>query len=423
MASISIIIPAYNEEKGIQEIVERVLNVQPDLAQIGISGFELLVVDDGSGDRTAQITRKLAEKSPELRLISHEGNKGYGAALKTGFNNADGDLVGFLDADGTYPPEYFPQLCEAALKDADLVIGSRMAGADSQMPMTRRIGNLFFANLLSLVGAQRVTDSASGMRVFKREILEQIYPLPDGLNLTPVMSTRAVHEGVKMVEVPIPYSERVGRSKLSVTQDGTLFLHSMIWTALSYNPVRLFGMLGLIGIGLALLIGLGLVVARLQGVQTLEAWNVIALYVGAISGVVGISLFALGAMFNYLVSLFHKKPVRQGLFGKPLFKTPVENYFGWLGLVALLFGLGVGLVSLFLGLNGWEMNRLWLYGLGSAMSILVGVQLMIYWVIIRTLEELSQREMIVASDLLKKNEHELEAGWSSELPTELTALE
>ena len=84
---------------------------------------------------------------------------------KTGFSKASGELIGFLDADGTYPPEYFPQLCQAALKGTDLVIGSRMAGADSQMPVTRRIGNFFFANLLSILGRQKVTDSASGMRV------------------------------------------------------------------------------------------------------------------------------------------------------------------------------------------------------------------------------------------------------------------
>ena len=423
MASISIIIPAYNEEHGIEEILNRVLNVQVDLVQVGVTGFELLVVDDGSQDNTVEITKRVAEGHPELRLISHEVNKGYGAALKTGFNAAEGDLVGFLDADGTYPPEYFPQLCEVALNDADLVIGSRMSGANSRMPITRRIGNLFFANLLSLMGRRRVSDSASGMRVFKRNILDQIYPLPDGLNLTPVMSTRAVHEGIIMAEVPIPYSERVGRSKLSVTQDGTLFLQSMIWTALSYNPVRLLGILGLTGIGLAMMIALGLAIARIQGVTTLEPWNVVALYIGAISGVVGVSLFCLGAMFNYLVSLFHKTPVRQGLFGKSIFKAPLEHYFGWLGLLAILLGIGIGLVSLYLGLNGWEMQRLWLYGLGSAMSILVGVQLIIYWVIIQTLEELSQREMLVASELLLDGAPEDSNSWPSELPNRVTAME
>jgi glycosyltransferase involved in cell wall biosynthesis len=178
-----------------------------------------------------------------------------GAALKTGFSEARGELIGFLDADGTYPPEYFPQLCLEALKGGELVIGSRMSGAESKMPLTRRVGNLFFATLLTLVGRQRVSDSASGMRVFKREVLERVYPLPDGLNLTPVMSTRAIHEGIRMVEVPIPYSERLGRSKLSVVRDGRIFLESIIWTALAYNPVRIMGTIGLVGVGLAFLAG------------------------------------------------------------------------------------------------------------------------------------------------------------------------
>ena len=193
------------------------------------------MVDDGSKDRTADVAQRILG----VTLVSHPRNKGYGAALKTGYSQARGELIGFLDADGTYPPEFFPRLCESALNGSDLVIGSRMAGEDSQMPLTRRVGNLFFATLLSLLGRQKVTDSASGMRVFKREILEHIYPLPDGLNLTPVMSTRALHEGIAIKEVPIPYSERVGRSKLSVIHDGRVFLQSMVWTALSYNPVRI----------------------------------------------------------------------------------------------------------------------------------------------------------------------------------------
>src|SRR5215208_3260631 len=239
MTILSIVIPAYNEETGIAEIASRVLSVEAALKNVGVERVELLVVDDGSKDRTAEV----AEGIPGVCLIRHPKNKGYGAALKTGFGKASGELIGFLDADGTYPPEYFPQLCQAALQGTDLVIGSRMAGEDSKMPFTRRVGNFFFANLLTLLSRQKVTDSASGMRVFKREILEQIYPLPNGLNLTPVMSTRALHEGVTIGEVPIPYSERVGRSKLSVIRDGRIFLQSMVWTVLSYNPVRILGMI------------------------------------------------------------------------------------------------------------------------------------------------------------------------------------
>jgi glycosyltransferase involved in cell wall biosynthesis len=399
MTMLSIVIPAYNEEKGIVEIMERVLTIRESLKAAGVDGMELLVVNDGSRDRTAEVADEVARKHEGVRIISHPKNRGYGAALKTGFAQAKGELVGFLDADGTYPPEYFPQLCREALDGAELVIGSRMAGADSQMPATRRLGNVIFATLLSVLGWQRVTDSASGMRVFKKETLARISPLPDGLNLTPVMSTRAVHEGVKMVEVPIPYSERVGRSKLSVVRDGRIFLTSMIWTVLSYNPVRILGILGLIGVAIAALVGLGLVIARLSGVTALTPWGVFALFTALVLGVAGISLFALGATFNYLVSLFYKEPIRQGLFGKPVFKKPLELQFGWMGVVALLGGLAVAIVSLILSLSGWEIARVWLYLLGGAMASLVGVQLVIYWLLIRVLEDLSQRETLARADM------------------------
>jgi hypothetical protein len=397
MTTLSVVIPAYNEEAGIADIAQRVLAVQDGLKAIGVDQMELLVVDDGSRDQTAQIASGISG----VHLIRHERNKGYGGALKTGFSQARGELIGFLDADGTYPPEYFPQLCVRAMNGSDLVIGSRMAGAESQMPVTRRIGNLFFATLLSLISHQRVTDSASGMRVFKREVLAHIYPLPDGLNLTPVMSTRAIHEGVKIAEVPIPYSERVGRSKLSVVRDGSIFLQSIVWTALAYNPVRIFGMIGLGGVAVALLVGLGLVTARLSGVTSLGAWGVAAVFAALVAGVTGISVFALGVTFNYLVSLFYQRPIRQGLFGRPIFKTPLDRHFGWMGLVATLAGLGVGTASLALGVQGWEIARLWLYLLGSAMLVLVGVQLVIYWILLRVLDELSQREMLTQRDMTR----------------------
>lgn len=395
MTILSVVIPAYNEEKGIAEIASRVLSVEPDLKKVGVDRLELLVVDDGSKDRTAEVASEISG----VTLVQHPQNKGYGAALKTGFSKANGELIGFLDADGTYPPEYFPQLCTAALNGADLVIGSRMAGEDSQMPLTRRIGNFFFATLLTILSRQKVTDSASGMRVFKREILEQIYPLPDGLNLTPIMSTRALHEGINIQDVPIPYSERVGRSKLSVIHDGRLFLQSIIWTVLSYNPVRILGLLGIGGLGAAALVFLGLVIARLSGVTSLGPWGVVALFVAMISAVAGIDLFALGATFNYLVGLFYKKPIRQGLFGKPIFKTPLEQQFGWMGILSIVVGLAIGLVSLSLGISGWEIERLWFYLLGSALIFLAGVQLVIYWLLLRVLEELNQREILTRQDM------------------------
>ncbi|MBE2223926.1 MAG: glycosyltransferase family 2 protein [Anaerolineae bacterium] len=395
MATLSVVIPAYNEEDGIAEICHRVLNVRDELHKVGIDDLELIVVDDGSSDRTVEI----AESIDGVGLIRHKQNRGYGGALKTGFSLSRGELIGFMDADGTYPPEYYPALCKEALGGYELVIGSRMAGAGSEMPKTRLLGNFFFANLLSLIGNQRITDSASGMRVFHREILERIYPLPDGLNLTPVMSTRAVHEKIKMIEVPIPYSERLGRSKLSVVHDGRIFLQSMVWTALTYNPVRILGIISLVLLGLASLIGLGLVIARLSGISSLGPWGVMAVYTAMVSAVVGVSLFALGTTFNYLVSIFHKQPMRQGMFGKPVFKRPLNYHFWWMGLLSLGAGTTIALASLYLSLNGWSTDRLWFWLLGSAMLTLIGVQLLIYWILLRVLEELGRREIEIQDEI------------------------
>ncbi|HVN53385.1 MAG TPA: glycosyltransferase family 2 protein [Anaerolineaceae bacterium] len=395
MTTLSVVIPAYNEEKGIADIIHRVQAVKEDLSKVGIDDLELLVVDDGSRDRTAEIISSV----PDVHLIRHVKNRGYGAALKNGFCQARGELIGFLDADGTYPPEYFPNLCKQALEGDDLVIGSRMAGAESKMPAVRRLGNFFFANLLTLVSNKKVTDSASGMRVFRRAILEQLYPLPDGLNLTPVMSTRAIHEGIKVTEVAIPYSERQGRSKLSALRDGRIFLQSILWTALEYNPVRILGLIGGLGLALAAFILAGLVLARLQGITSLLPWQVAALFAGLVLSVAGVSIFSLGTTFNYLVSLFYNRPIRQGLFGRPIFDPPLDRHFGWMGVLVLLVGLGIGLVSAVLGLKGWDMNRLWLYMLGSAMMILMGIQLVISWVVMRVLEDLSQRDHLIHRDM------------------------
>ncbi len=393
---LSVIIPAYNEEDGIAEIIDRVLAIQPQLEAVGVEGPELIVVDDGSKDRTVEIVRSYND----VRLIIHAQNHGYGGALKTGFSNATGNLLAFLDADSTYPPESFPKLCQAVINGADLVIGSRMAGAKSEMPPTRRLGNFIFANLVSLVGNQHVTDSASGMRVFRRETLERMYPLPDGLNFTPVMSTRAIHEGLKMVEVPIPYSERSGRSKLSVVKDGMRFFNSIIWTALSYNPVRILGLIGLTGIGFAAVVALMLIVLRANGINQLGPWGIFAVFSAAVLGVAGVSLFSLGAMFNYLVSLFQKKIEQRGLFGKPIFNPPLERQFWWIGGLAVIAGFIVGVGTLILGFNGWTLNQLWLWMLTSAMSTIIGIQLIVSWIVMRVLEEVSLRDVMQASDML-----------------------
>jgi glycosyltransferase involved in cell wall biosynthesis len=397
--TLSVVIPALNEEDGIADIIERVLAVKAPLAEVGVADLELIIVDDGSQDRTPEIVAGY----PEVTLVRHPVNQGYGAAIKTGFRQARGDLLAFLDADGTYPPESYPQLCRPIVEGrADVVIGSRMAGTDSEMPLVRRIGNTIFATLVSIISNRHVTDSASGQRVIHREALAKLYPLPDGLNFTPVMSTRAMYEDINVVEVPITYSERVGRSKLSVVRDGVRFLNTILITALTYNPARIFGLVGASLVGLGFLSTLWRTITRSRAKR--EESQLVSWYVGLVLGSAGVNIFSIGTVFNYLVSLFHKRPIRQGLFGQPLFRKPLESYFGWVGLGSILGG------SLFYSLSVWRRwDRTkqktevapWFPAASSTILVLTGLQLITSWLLTLILSELTKRDAKASKDLGK----------------------
>lgn len=394
---LSVVIPALNEEDGIADIIRRVQSVESALDEVGVGGLEIIVVDDGSSDQTAQVVTGF----PGVRLLRHEVNRGYGAAIKTGFYHARGQLLAFLDADGTYPPEQLPALCKVALgEQADVVVGSRRSGANTQMPLVRKVGNFIWSNLVSVVGNRRVADPASGMRVLRKQALERLYPLPDGLNFTPVMSTRSTYEQLRVVEIPIPYRERVGRSKLSIVRDGSRFLSTILWTALEYNPVRLLGGAGLAAVGVAGVVALALITLRLQGVNQLGQLGVFSLFAALVLAVAGVSLFCLGATFNYLVSLHHRKEMRKGLFGKPIFDPPIDHHFGWLGLVMGFAGIIAGGGSLVLSTSGWDISRIWFWLLSSAMLVLIGLQLIISWILMRVLEGLSERATRITDDLI-----------------------
>jgi glycosyltransferase involved in cell wall biosynthesis len=393
MTMLSVVIPAYNEEDGIAAIVERVLAIEPALHTAGVGALECIVVDDGSRDRTAEIVRGYA---PRARLIC-QANKGYGGAIKTGFHASQGELLGFLDADSTYPPEYFPEMCKAALNGADLVIGSRMSGASSEMPLVRRIGNTIFATLLSVVAGVRISDSASGQRVLRREVLPMLYPLPDTLDFTPAMSTRALHENVRMVELPIPYKERSGRSKLSVVRDGLRFFKSIVWTALTYNPVRIFG-----GVGAALLL-LGLLVGGLPLLAHLAGnrsdWPFPRFFGALVLAVAGITLYTTGTSFSYIVALFHKRPIRQGLLGPRGNGRKIEKHYWWLGLLALVAGISLYAAAVLFNLTSPSASASWFAPVASALMVLTGVQLVSAWGLARVLAELSLRDGRAAQDL------------------------
>ena len=220
MSKFSIVIPAYNEQDAIVSIISRCLEARQAIErQTALSPVEIVVDDDGSRDKT----RELAERLSESTLVVQPVNRGCGAALMTGFEAASGDYLGFLDADGTCDPLAFIALI-GALKDtgADMAVGNRLHPA-SKMPWLREIGNRFYAGVISWLTGARVSDSASGMRVFSRALLPRLRPLPTGLHFTPAMTARAACMGAKIAETPIPYADRQGQSKLNVVADGLRF--------------------------------------------------------------------------------------------------------------------------------------------------------------------------------------------------------
>ena len=234
--SLSIVIPALNEEDAIGGTIARCLASQERIKELaGLAHVEIVVVSDGSTDRTAEI----AQSYGGVKVIVFEKNRGYGAAIKEGWRQSGGSLLGFLDADGTCDPIYFAEMCRVSIEEsADVVLGSRL-GPESKMPGIRRFGNRVYAFLLGLLCGRQVTDTASGMRVVRRDSLKWLYPLPDGLHFTPSMSARALLNDLRLIEVPMRYEERIGRSKLSVVRDGVRFLKTIFAGVLCYRPEKL----------------------------------------------------------------------------------------------------------------------------------------------------------------------------------------
>ncbi len=198
----TIIIPAYNEEQGIEAVIKRCKKVCE-------KGDEILVVDDGSRDKTYEIAKKTG-----VTVVKHPQNKGKAFALKTGFDNAKNDIVITIDADCTYPPEYIPEMMKY-LKDYDIVVGSRFRnGIPKGLPIHRGLANIMGAQFTSILLRRKLTDITSGLRAFRKDIIKNCPIRAKGLDFEAEFTARAITRGYKYKEIPIIYEERAGQSKL-----------------------------------------------------------------------------------------------------------------------------------------------------------------------------------------------------------------
>ena len=313
---LTIVIPALNEEDAIGSTIERCLEARDAItANSPVSSVEIVVVNDGSTDRTPEIAAGFAD----IHLVNFERNRGYGAAIKRGFEIGTGDVVGFLDADGTCDPAFFATLCSALVDEqASVAIGSRM-GPDSRMPPIRRLGNRMYAFVLSALSNQVVTDTASGMRVIRRDVLRQLYPLPDGLHFTPAMSARVLMDDrLTIVERPMSYEERIGESKLRVCGDGIRFLHTILEMTLMWRPAKLFTSLAVLSLAVMTLVA-GHPIEMWFRLGRLEEDMIYRLLFCSLLGTVGVTLLSAGVLSGNLHRLLRDPP------GRPSFATALLN--------------------------------------------------------------------------------------------------
>jgi glycosyltransferase involved in cell wall biosynthesis len=347
--TLTIVIPAFNEEEAIGGTVSACLEAVTQIKQeSGVRDVELIVVSDGSTDRTAAIVRSFEN----VKLIEFAQNRGYGAALMEGFRHGSGSLVSFLDADGTCDPRIFGELARTAIEEnADVVLGSRL-GPESQMPRVRRIGNHLFAILLGLLCGKSITDTASGMRVIRRQALDWLYPLPTGLHFTPSMSARALLGGLRLVEVPMPYAERIGQSKLRIVSDGLRFTRVILHDVLCYRPERLF----LMAFAVCLIVAVSLAAYPVEyyaSHQCVEEWMIYRFLVCGLLGSAGYQLLIGTALAHRMARFGPQRHVSDSFWPVMVAKL----FEGWMivGFVAVL--TVVSLVILWPGLIEYAMTR------------------------------------------------------------------
>ncbi|MEQ1762317.1 MAG: glycosyltransferase family 2 protein [Pyrinomonadaceae bacterium] len=227
--SISIVIPAFNEERAVGDGIAELHEIL-DATDID---FEIIVVDDGSRDKTAR-----QAKAAGARVIQHRSNRGYGASLKTGILAASHDIIAITDADGTYPAQYLPEMIKE-LEHADMVVGSR-TGADVNIPLMRRPAKWCLRTMANYVAQAKIPDLNSGLRVFRRDVAVQYFAiLSDQFSFTTTITLAMLCDKYAVTYMPIDYRRRQGKSKIMPWDAGS-FGVLILRVAMLFRPLRVF---------------------------------------------------------------------------------------------------------------------------------------------------------------------------------------
>ena len=221
---VSIVIPAYNEEKSVGEMLSGLIELYPD--------FEIIVIDDGSTDNTYNIIKGLSVKT-----IRHSFNKGYGASIKTGIRAASGNFIATMDADGQHDPKDILKLIEK-IGGCDMVVGER--GEGSHKPFWRQHGKKVISWAANSLSRTYIPDLNSGLRIFKKDIaLKYIHLLPNGFSLSTTMTIAFLRDGYNIEYVPITVKKRSGKSTVNLF-DGLRALLLVIRLITLFSPLRIF---------------------------------------------------------------------------------------------------------------------------------------------------------------------------------------
>ena len=225
---VSVVIPVFNEEVTVGNIVTR---TKKTLEQLGVS-YEILVVDDGSDDRSADIAQEL--KAHVLK----KAHQGKGFALRSGFRQAKGELVVTLDADGSHQPEEIPLVLRYIRENkADFVIGSRFFNSEAnktKIPKINRTGNRMFNSLIRYLTGVQISDSQSGFRAIRSSLIKRMKLGSHGYEVESEMLVKALKMGARVAETPISFVQRtMGSSKLDPVKDGVRILYAIIASYLS----------------------------------------------------------------------------------------------------------------------------------------------------------------------------------------------